>query len=156
LKKRVKVALLLMAVLTVSYVSVVVYANANSTYDDSYDYRDPIEYGVWKHFVAEKLETPPDQWNTTEELGIVLVSCKVKEGLYHIYIDDPERALPWMNGTKPQPFAVKYADDFYRISFALWVTPGLAESIRQWQIPIGVVLGAGWVSVLFLEKGKKE
>lgn len=154
MKKIVKAVLFLMIALTVTYVSAVVYAN--SSVDDSYDYRDPIEYGVWKHFIAERLETPPNQWNTTEKLGIVLVSSKVMEDRYHIYIDDPERALPWMNGTKPQPFAVKYGDNFYRISF-LWVTPG-PESIKQWQIPIGGALGVGWVftGALFLKGRKKE
>lgn len=158
MKKRVSVALLVMAALTVSYVSVVVYANATSPYDDSSDYTYPYEYGITKHFVAKKLETPPDQWNTTEELGIVLVPCEVKEGryVYHVYIDDSERALPWMKGTQPQ--YVKYGDDFYRIFAALWVLPGLAEGIRQWQIPIGGALGAGWVcsAVLFLKGRKKE
>jgi len=157
MRKMMKAVLVLMAILTVVYVGVIVYANVNSSYDDPYDYRDPIEYGIWKHFIAEKLEVLPDQWNTTEELGIVLVPSKVIEDRYHIYIDDPERALPWMNGTVPEPYAVKYGDNFYNI-ISLWVTPGLPDSVKLWQFPIGAALGAGWVctGVLFVKGRKNE
>ena len=61
---------------------------------------------------------------------------------YLILIVDEEKALPWMRDDE-QP-AVKYEDKFYRIVWLL-VTPGLPESVKQWQFPIGVALGAGWV-----------
>ena len=156
MRKLVKASILLMAILTVVYAGLVVYANANSSHGvgSSGDGKEPIEYGIWKHYFAEKLETEPQEWYTPEELGIILVESKVEEGCFHILIVDEEKALPWMNGTTPEPYAVKYEDEFYRI-LSLWVTPAGCEP--NWQIPIGVALGFGWVftGVLFL-KGRKE
>jgi len=141
LKKIVKVALLSMAVLTVIYVSLVAYAYANSSGEGKY----PIEYGIWKSYFAEKLETEPQEWNTTEELGIIFGDKMeyAETETYLILIVDEEKALPWMRDDEQS--AVKYEDEFYRIVW-LWVTPGLPESVKQWQLPIGVALGAGWVS----------
>jgi hypothetical protein len=158
MKTVVKAALILIAILTAVYVGVVVYANTNSSYPvNSSDYRDPIEYGIWCHYFAEKLQWEPQEWYTPEELGIILVPSKVTEDRYHIFIVDEEKALPWMNGTTPMPYAVKYEDKFYRI-LGLWVEPGLPESVKQRQIPIGGVLGAGWVFTggLFVKGRKKE
>jgi len=161
MKRIVKVSILLMATLTVIYFSMVVYANTNSSdgVDSSSDGEEPIEYGIWKSYFAEKLETEPQEWNTTEELGIIF-SDKIEYAeteTYAIRIIDEEKALPWMNGTTPEPYAVQYEDKFYNIVF-LWTTPGLPEHVRQWQIPIGVALGAGWTftGVLFLKGRKKE
>lgn len=148
-----------MAILTVIYVSAVVYAHTNSSYgvDSSGDGKHPTVYGIWIHYFAEKLETEPQEWNTTEELGIILVQSKVYEERYYIYIVDPEKALSWMNGTTPMPYAVKYEDKFYQI-LGLWVTPGLPESVKQWQIALGGALGVCWVftGVLFLKGRKAE
>jgi len=164
MKKVLTVTLILMAILTVIYVGAVVYANMNansSNVVDSGGGKHPTEYGIWRHYFA-KLETEPQQWNTTEELGIILVQSKVSEECYHIYIVDPEKALPWMKDIIPEPDAIKYEDNFYNIVF-LWVTPGLPErGILEWvkllQIPLGVALGACWVftGVLFLKWRKKE
>jgi hypothetical protein len=158
MRKMMKAVLVLIAILTVAYVGVVVYANTNSSHPvNSSDYRDPIDYGIWRHYLAEKLQWEPQEWNTTEELGIILVPSKVTEDHYHIFIVDEEKALPWMNGTTSEPYAVKYRGSFYRIMF-LWVTPGLPENIKQWQLPIGVALGAGWIctgAVFFKESEKK-
>jgi len=158
MRKMMKAVLVLIAILTVAYVGVVVYANTNPSHPvNSSDYRDPIDYGIWCHYFAEKLQWEPQEWNTTEELGIILVPSKVTEDHYHIFIVDEEKALPWMNGATPMPYAVKYEDKFYRI-LGLWVTPGLPESVKQWQIPIGGALGAGWVftGALFVKGRKKE
>ena len=161
MRKVVKAVLVLMAILTVIYVSVVVYANTSSSHNaDSNGYgREPIEYGILKAYFAEKLETEPQEWNTTEELGIIFGDKMepAETETYLILIVDEEKALPWMNGTIPEPYAVKYGDNFYRIVF-LWVDLGLPESVKQWQIPIGGVLGAGWVftGALFLKGRKKE
>jgi len=158
MKKVMKAVLILIAILTVIYVGVVVYVNTNSSYPvNSSDYRDPIEYGIWRHYFAEKLQWEPQEWHTPEELGIILVPSKVTEDRYHIFIVDEEKALPWMNGTIPEPYAVKYGDNFYRI-LGLWVEPGLSGSVKQRLIPIGGALGAGWVftGVLFLKRRNKE
>ena len=158
MKRIVKASLLLMAILTAIYAVLVVYASANSSYDvgSSGDGKHPTEYDIWRHYFAEKLETEPQGWYTPEELGIILVESKVEEGCFHILIVDEEKALPWMSGTTPEPHAVKYEDEFYQI-LSLWVTPALPEHVKQWQIPTGIALGAGWVfsGVLFL-KGRKE
>ena len=165
MKKVLTVTLILMVILTVIYVGAVVYANMNansSNVVDSDGGKRPIEYGIWRAYSAEKLETEPQQWNTTEELGIILVQSKVSEERYHIYIVDPEKALPWMKDIIPEPDAIKYEDNFYNISF-LWVTPGLPERgilecVKHLQIPLGVALGACWAftGVLFLKWRNKN
>ncbi len=152
LKRIVKASILLMAILTVIYAGLDVYANANSSYGSSGDGKEPIEYGIWKSYLAEKLETEPQEWNTTEELGIIFGDKMeyAKTETYLLLIVDEEKALPWMNGTTPEPYAVKHEDKFYHIVF-LWTTPGLPEHVRQWQIPTGAALGVCWVfsGVLF-------
>ena len=157
MRKIVKASLLLMAILTVVYAGVVVYANANSSYGSSGDGKEPMEYGIWKSYHAEKLETEPEDWYTPEELGIILVESEVIEGRLGIYIVDEEKAFPWMRDDEFTPYAVKYEDEFYHIVF-LWVTPGLPEHVMQWQIPTGAALGVGWVfcGVLFLKGSKEE
>lgn len=157
MKKIVKVALLLMAVLTSIYASVVAYAYANSSYGagSNGDGTEPIEYGIWKSYLAEKLETEPQEWNTTEELRIIFGDKMeyAETETYLILIVDEEKALPWMRDDE-QP-AVKYDDEFYRIVW-LWVTPGLP--VKQWQLPIGVALGAGWVftGALFIRERRTK
>jgi len=159
MKRIVKASILLMAILTVIYFSVVAYANTNSSYDVglSDDGKHPTEYDIWRHYFAEKLGTEPEDWYTPEELGIILVESEVIEGRFHILIVDEEKAFPWMRDDEFTPYAVKYEGGFYEIFF-LWVSPGLPEHVKQWQIPIGIVLGAGWTftGVLFLKGRKKE
>src|SRR4030042_1399968 len=158
MKRMVKAVIILMAILTATYVGVVAYANTNLSHSaDSNVYRHPTEYGIWRHYDAEKLQREPQEWFTPEELGIILVKNKFLEDGYDIFIVDEEKALPWMNGSAPMPYAVKYQNAFYQISW-LWVEPGLRESAMQWQIPIGGVMGAGWIftGILFLKWRKKE
>jgi len=161
MRKMMKAVLVLMAILTVAYVGVVVYANNNSSHNaDSGGYgKEPIDYGILRAYFAEKLETEPQEWNTTGELGIIFGDKmeSAETETYLILIVDEEKALPWMNGTIPEPYAVKYGDSFYRIVF-LWVGFGLPERVNQWQIPIGGALGAGWVftGALFVKGRKKE
>lgn len=159
MKKVFTVTLLLTAILTVIYVGVVVYASANLSYSVDSGGKKPIDYGIWRAYFAEKLETEPQEWNTTEELGIVFgerMKYAEKE-TYEILIVNPEKALPWMKDIIPEPDATKYEDNFYNILF-LWVTPGLPESVKQWQIPIGGALGACWIftGALFLKGRKPE
>jgi hypothetical protein len=161
MRKVAKVALTLMVISTTIYLIFVVYANANSSYsvDSNGNGKDPIAYGVWKAYFAEKLETAPQEWCELGELGITFgekVQYAEKE-TYKILIVDQEKALPWMNGTASEPYAVKYGDIFYRI-MSLWTTPGLPEHLKQWQFPIGVALGAGWVcaGVVFFKESEKK
>lgn len=153
------IGFLILVVLSVAYFGVVAYT-IGYLHGESYTrkhaiVKTPLDYDIWKHYVAEKLQGEPSDWNTTEELGIILVESKVIEGRYHIFIGDEEKALPWMKGTKPLPNAVKYEDELYQITW-LYVTPGVPEP--NWLIPIGVILGAGWIltGILFLKLGKKE
>lgn len=161
MRKVAKVALTLMVISTTIYLIFVMYANANSSYsvDSNGNGKDPIAYGVWKTYFAEKLETAPQEWYELGELGITFgekMQYAEKE-TYKILIVDQEKALPWMNGTTSEPYAVKYGGSFYRIMF-LWVTPGLPENIKQWQLPIGVALGAGWIctGVVFFKESEKK
>ena len=157
MKKIMKAVIILMAILTAIYVSAVVYANVNLSYSVDSGGKKPIDYGIWRAYFAEKLETEPQEWNTTEELGIMFgerVKSAEKE-TYGILIVDPEKALPWMKDVIPEPDATKYEDDFYNIVF-LWVTPGLPERVKQWQIPLGVALGACWVFTGVFPKGRKK
>ena len=159
MKRIVKASILLMAILTVVYASAVAYkigyADGESRVRKYSIVRQPIGYGIWRSYSAEKLKTEPAEWYTPEELGIVLIKCRHFEH-YHIYIvrEHEEKALAWMRDDEFTPYAVKYEDEFYHIVF-LWTTPAVPEP--NWQIPIGVALGLGWVftGVLFL-KGRKE
>jgi hypothetical protein len=160
MKKVLTVILILMVILTVIYVSAVVYSNMNansSNVGDSGGGKRPTEYGILRAYFA-KLETEPQEWNTTEELGIMFGKrMRAEKEAYEILIVNPEKALPWMKDIIPEPDAIKYEDNFYNIVF-LWVTPGIPEGVNQWQIPLGVALGACWVftGVLFLKWRKKE
>jgi len=157
MEKWLKAILILLTILTAVYVSVVIYANATSarSADSTGDGKDPVEYGIWRHYLDDKLEAEPAEWYTPEQLGIALVRSQVTEERYHIFIADEEKALPWMNGTKPMPYAVKYENAFYHIAY-LWVTPGLPENAKQWQIPAATGLGAGWASVVALFFWRKK
>ncbi|MCL6578698.1 MAG: hypothetical protein K6T73_04845 [Candidatus Bathyarchaeota archaeon] len=135
-----KAALILMAVLTVTYVSVVVYANTSA---NSHRY---VVYAAFKY----EGDTPPTEWYTPEQLGICGVTEHGGNGFYWLHIAvDPEKE-PFLLQEK-QPIFL-YKDKYYQVS-PHWVTPGLPESVKQWQISIGGVLGAGWVltGVLFLK-----
>jgi hypothetical protein len=155
-----RVSLLLMTVLTVIYAVAVGYANTNATYSSGFpEGTHPTDYGIWKHYMAEKVATEPDEWYTAEELGVFLVEDEAAEGLFHILIEDEAKALPWMRDEEFMPRALKYEGEFYAIT-SLWVLPGLPERVRQWQLPMGRVLGAAWIvtgaSLLHRRKGECE
>jgi hypothetical protein len=141
-----------MVILTVLYAIAVVYVNTNPSYDvgsSSGDGKEPMEYGIWKSYFAEKLAAAPQEWNTTEDLGIIFADKMeyADTETYAIRIIDEAKALPWMRDEELTPDVVQYEDAFYRLVF-LWVTPGLPDHVRQWQIPIGVALGIGWVLII--------
>lgn len=144
MKKVVKVTLLLIAILTVIYVGAVVYANSN--YND-------VVYAAYKY----EQDTPPTEWYTPEELGIVEV-WELNSGAVQIVVDREKEPFPFgPYGTDDQLTIFLYKDEFYTVSHR-WVTPGLPESIKQWQIPIGGALVAGWVftGALFFKGMKRE
>ncbi|MDH5450831.1 MAG: hypothetical protein OEX77_08040 [Candidatus Bathyarchaeota archaeon] len=151
MKKIVQMALLSMAVLTVTYVSAVVYANA----DVGSNYY-PHRYVLYAAFKYEA-DTPPTEWYAPEQLGIYDVIEYGQNGSswLHIAVDKEREPFP-LQSENP---TFLYKDEFYTVS-SFWVTPGLPENFKQWQIPIGVALGTGWLfaGVLFLLflKGRKN
>lgn len=139
-----------MAILTVIYISVVVYANTNANANSS---PYPHRYVLYAAF-EYKGDTPPTEWYTPEQLGIYDVIEYGEDGSWlHIAVDREKEPFP----LQEKQTVFLYKDKFYVVS-SHWVTPGLPESIKQWQISIGGVLGVGWVctGVLFLKWRKKE
>ena len=132
MKKVFTVTLILMAILTVIYVSAVVCANTNA---NAYPHRYVL-YGAFEY----ESETPPTDWYTPEQLGIYDVIEYGENGWLHIAVDREKEPFPLQS---ENPIFL-YKDKFYQVS-PLWVTPGLPEGVKQWQILIGGVLGAGWV-----------
>lgn len=151
MKKIVKAVLLLMVALTVIYVSVVVYANTNSTYD----YANGLRYVGYAAFKYEQ-DTPPTEWYTLEELGIVEV-WELNDRALRIAVDREKEPFPFGPlGTDDQQIIFLYKGEFYTVSHR-WVT-FVHSGVKQWQIPIGGALGVGWVftGALFLNGRKKE
>jgi hypothetical protein len=140
LKKRVKVALLLMAALTVSYVSMIAYVYASSTND-----RNDVVYGAFEY------DSEPSDWYTPEDLGIFSI-IELGEGWLHVAVSKEDEPFPLQ---EEQPI-FKYKDKFYQVS-ELWVTPGLPESTKGTLILAACGLGCGWFFAggLFLTERKK-
>ena len=136
---------LLMAILTVIYASAVAYANVNShPYPHQY-----VAYAAFEY----RGDTPPTEWYTPEQLGIYDVTVYEENySFLHIAVDREKEPFPLQ---EKQPVFL-YKDKFYRVS-QLWATPGLPESVKQWQFPIAGLLGIGWIStgILFIWR-KKE
>lgn len=146
MKKLVKAVLILMAILTAIYVNITVYANA-SAYSHRY-----VVYAAYKY----EQDTPPTEWYTPEELGIVEI-YEVNDRAVQIAVDREKEPFPFgPYGTDDQLTIFLYKDEFYVVSHR-WVTFA-DEYVKQWQIPIGGALGVGWVStgVLFLKWRKKQ
>ncbi|MCK4482466.1 hypothetical protein KAU55_04520, partial [Candidatus Bathyarchaeota archaeon] len=98
-----------------------------------------------------KADIPPTDWYMPEQLGIWNVIEYGENGFeLHIAVDLAKEPFPLQSAIFP------YKDKFYQVS-SRWVTFS-CENAMQWQIPIGGVLGAGWVftGVLFLKWRKKE
>jgi len=147
MEKVLTVILILMVILTVIYVSAVVYANTNDANAYSHRY---VLYGAFEY----ESETPPTDWYTPEQLGIYGVTELGENGSWlHIAVDREKEPFPLQS---ENPIFL-YKDKFYEV-LPVWVTPGLPESVKQWQIPIGGALGACWVftGVLFLKWRKNE
>jgi len=148
MKKSVKAVLILLVILTVIYVSAVVYANTNASACP-----DPHRCVLYAAFKYEA-DTSPSEWYTLEQLGICDVIEYVENGSWlHIAVDREKEPFPLQS---ENPIFL-YKDEFYQVS-SLHVTPALPEGIKNWQIPVGGALGIGWVftGVLFLRWMKKE
>ncbi len=137
MKNRVKAALLLMAILTVIYVSAVVWAQTN--YND-------VVYAA----VEYESEAPPTDWYEPEQLGIVKI-IEREGGWLHTVVDREKEPFPLQS---ENPIFL-YKEKFYQIS-SLWATPGLADP--QWQVPVGGALGAAWIftGVFYIRRRKES
>jgi hypothetical protein len=148
MKKMMKAVLVLMAILTTIYVSAVVYANVNANDD----------YYIHPYLTSEYVDTPPTEWYTPEELGIVEV-WELGNRAVQIVVDRRKEPFPFGPlGTDDQLTVFLYKDEFYTVSNR-WVTFAIGGgSLPPWQIPIGGALGVGWVftGVLFVKGRKKE
>jgi hypothetical protein len=148
MKKATK-AVLFMMVLTLAYVSAVIYVYADSYADSGYYSYRYVLYGADKY----EGDIPPTEWYTMEQLGICDVTEYGNGSWLHIAVDLEKEPFPLQEET---PIFL-YKDTWYQVS-PLWGTPGLSESTTQWQIPIGGVLGVGWVltGALFLKLRKNQ
>ena len=143
LKRIVKAALILMAILTAIYVCAVVYANDADTNANDYanDY-PPLTYGT-AAFEYES-DTPPTVWYTPEELGIVgIIECGENRSVLQIIVDKEKEPFPLQSKEPLTRFL--YKDKFYTVSYR-WVTfTDPCGSGFQWQMPLGITLGVGWI-----------
>ena len=150
MKRAMKASLMLMAALTLLYVIVIVYANANT---DSDDYVDPYHYVVYAAYKSES-DAPPSVWYTPEELGIVEIYDFGEDdpGAVQITVDRQKEPFPLQEET---PIFL-FRDDFYIVS-SHWVTFADSNGI-QWQVPTGVALGTVWtfLGVLFVRRRMRE
>jgi len=151
-KRMVKAALILMTILTVIFVSVVMYVNANANFHDYANSHRYVVYAAYKH----EQDTPPTEWYTPEELGIVEV-WELGNRTVQIVVDRRKEPFPFGPlGNDDQLTVFLYKDEFYTVSHR-WVTFAVGY-VTQWQVPIGIALGAGWVSTgaLFVKVRKKQ
>jgi hypothetical protein len=143
-KLRVEIlVLLVMSILTAAYLALVVYANTDLANNDK----------LYPVYAAFEYKSQPSTWNTTEELGIIEVIEYGNETSYwlHVVVDPDKEPFPLQ---EVQPI-FKYKDKFFQVS-ALWATPSLPDSIKQYQTPIGVAIGLGWVAIGIVAYGKKD
>jgi len=160
MKKGVKISAGLMTIMTlvsVCYLAFKVgYRDGRSSAREYSVAKVPLEYGIAKTYVAEKLETEPENWYTPDELGIVLVKNEQFEH-YNIYIAraHEEKALAWMRDEDFTPQTIKYGEEFLGICF-LWVTLGLRESMDLLLIQISAMLGTGWVVVALISSNRVQ
>ena len=148
MKRVMKAVLVLMAILTVAYVGVVVYANTDSDYQVCSNRY--VLYGAGRY----EGDIPPTEWYMPEQLGIYdVIEYTVNSSWVHIAVDREKEPFSLQ---EKQPIFL-YKDRYYQV-WQMWVTPALTSNGKQWQISIGAVLGAGWVftGILFLNWRKKE
>lgn len=138
MKRKLKIALIVMLLLTAIYISAVVYANSISSegaVDTAFLYHDE-----------------PDGWYTPEQMGIVRIEGYNETSTW-IKVVYGEQG-PLVNPEEKPIF--KYRNKFWQIS-ELHVTPAPPESV-QWQVPIGGAVVVGWVfiGILFSKERKRK
>ncbi|MGB9135603.1 MAG: hypothetical protein WCC63_08520 [Candidatus Bathyarchaeia archaeon] len=145
MKRVVTAVLVLMVILTVVYAGMVAYASATAS---------SHRYVLYAAFEYEG-DTPPTEWYMPDQLGIhgIIEYGENGSSWLHIAIDREKEPFPLQ---ERQPIFL-YKDKYYQVS-PLWVTPGLPESVKQWQIPIGGALGIGWIftAILYLKRERKK
>src|SRR4030043_1523211 len=148
MRKVLKAALILMTVFSVLYASAIVFAYAVANGNDL----DSNRYVV---YAADRYQgdVPLTKWYTPEQLGIDhVIDYKESNSWLQIAVDRRREPFPLQKETP----VFLYKDRFYHVS-PLWATPGAPEG-SGWQIPIGAILGAGWISgggVFFKWRGKE-
>lgn len=138
MKKMVKTFLILMLVFTAIYVSAMVYAN-NSIIAHDYDGK---YYACGKYYKATLYAGEPTEWYYPQDLGIIQIR---ENSATSLAVSIPLELDPGDLEIRHPIF--KYNDTFYQIKYAeaVW-DAGLPENINKWQIPLGAILGLGWVS----------
>ena len=118
--------------------------------------KTPLQYGITKSYVAERLENAPDHWWTPDDLGIVLIKGDQTDS-YGIYIarGQEEKAMAWMRDEAFTPQAIKYENEFFGIYY-LWVTPGLSESMGLLLVQVSTILGTGWAVVVLISRTRVQ
>ena len=144
LEKKIKIGMMVMAMLTLIYIATVVFVNANIIKNmESEEKKYPYQYGINLEFMAELTNTPRSRWYTPEELGIQLEGDS--QGLF-VSITDPDKALPWMKSHDYHFFSIKYEGKFYNL-ITFHVFPGKSYPVDYlvWgQIAGGIFVASGW------------
>jgi hypothetical protein len=143
MNKKIKILIVVMLIVTLIYMSFVVFVSANSIRENT-EKKHPYQYGINLHFMAQFTDHPHPEWYTPEELGIELESAN--QNRYHIYISDPGKALPWMRNGDYHFFSIKYNDKFYDvITFNVTpVEPYPVDYLLWGQVGGGVLVAGGW------------
>lgn len=141
--------ILSMSILTVIYVSAVVYAiNANSADSN-------IDEGYWL-LAADLYENQPSSWYTPEELRITKIIEYKETTSIHVAIP---RDVNYTEMIEQQPI-FKYKERFYQISKTDF-TPALPEEakgrlIYPASVGGGVCIAGGWVCVGYFGLRKRR
>ena len=145
--------MVIVTMISVGYVGYRVgFADGESYVQEYSIVKTPLQCGITKSYVAERLENAPDHWWTSDDLGIVLIKGDQTDS-YGIYIarEHEEKAMAWMRDEAFTPQAIKYENEFYGIYY-LWVTPGLSESMGLLLFQISAILGTGWAAVILVSR----
>jgi hypothetical protein len=141
MSKRWKACLALFAVLIVTYVRAVTYANTDSN-----------SYGSLRYvgYTADKYEsdTPPAEWYTPEQLGICEI-CEYQDGAWlAIGVDREREPFPLQ---EKQPIFM-YKDKPYQVD-AFWTTPAIGVTPTN---IVAVVPGQGVVEIFPDQVGQQQ
>lgn len=139
MRKKMKIILVTMVIITAIYVGAVVYANTSSSSSGAID-------------AASLYHEEPEEWYTPEQLGIdkILGYDENSTWVQVVY----GKQGPLVNPDERPVF--KYRGKFWQIS-SLHVTPGLPEEVKRKQVLIGGAICIGWIftGVLFFKSERK-